>query len=256
MVTEQIAYRELLFRMTHRDLLLRYKQTAMGVAWAVFMPLVNTLIFSVIFTRVARVTTDVPYPLFAYSGFLMWNTFASALRFSVTSLTGNGSLVTKVYFPREIFPLSAVLVTVVDAIVGSLVLFGMMAYYHVAITSAMLLAPLVIAVMLVFTCALALILSMANLFYRDVKYLFEVFVTIWMFATSVVYPIELVDGRLGLLLKVNPMVPIIDAFRATVIRGVVPAAGPIVGVGIFSTVLLFVAWVLFHRAEFAFAENI
>src|SRR3954466_9397876 len=107
MVQEQAEYRELLLQMTKRDLLLRYKQTIMGFGWAVFMPLVNTAIFSVIFTRVASVATDIPYPLCAYSGLLVWNCFASSLRFSVTSLTGNSSLVTKIYFPREIFPISA-----------------------------------------------------------------------------------------------------------------------------------------------------
>src|SRR5215510_9256607 len=104
MFVEQRDYRELLVRITVRDLLLRYKQTAMGFGWAVFMPLVNTAVFAVIFTRVTRIDTPVPYPLFAFSGFLVWNFFASALRFSVLSLTGNSNLVQKVYFPREIFP--------------------------------------------------------------------------------------------------------------------------------------------------------
>ena len=102
LLREQVDYRELLLQMTMRDLLLRYKQTAMGFGWAVFMPLVNTAVFSVIFTRVAPIPTPVPYPVFAYCGLLFWNFFASALRFSVVSLTSNTSLVTKVYFPREI----------------------------------------------------------------------------------------------------------------------------------------------------------
>ena len=113
-VAEQWEYRELLVRMTARDLLLRYKQTVMGFGWAIFMPLVNTAIFSVIFTRVAPIDVGMPYPLFAFCGLVAWNFFASSLRFSVTSLTSNPSLVTKVYFPREIFPFSAVLVSLVD----------------------------------------------------------------------------------------------------------------------------------------------
>ncbi len=256
MVSEQIAYRELLFRMTHRDLLLRYKQTVMGFGWAVFMPLVNTIIFSVIFTRVAPISTGVPYPLYAFSGLLVWNAFASSLRFAVTSLTTNSSLVTKVYFPREIFPLSAVLVALVDFLVGAIVLAGMMVYYHIAVTPAMLLLPFVLAVLLAFTCAMSLALAMANLFYRDVKYLFEVALTVWMFATSVVYPIDLVQGKLGLLLKLNPMVPIVNAFRDIVVRGVAPAPGAMLAVGAMSMVMLIVSWVVFHRAEFTFAENI
>src|SRR6476659_1051646 len=114
MLREQYDYRELLLQMTLRDLMLRYKQTVMGFGWAVFMPIVNTAMFSVIFMRVAHIDTPVPYPLFAFCGFLVWNFFASSLRFSVLSLTTNSTLVQKVYFPREIFPFSAVLVCLVD----------------------------------------------------------------------------------------------------------------------------------------------
>jgi len=257
-VVEQVAYRELLFRLTYRDLLLRYKQTVMGFGWAIFMPLVNTIIFSVVFMRVAPIDTGgVPYPLYAYSGLLVWNFFAASLRFAVSSLTSNPNLITKIYFPREILPISAVLVTFVDSIIGSVVLAGLMAYYHVGVSPALLLLlPLVVAVLMAFTCAIALALAMANLFYRDVKYLFEILVTFWMFATSVLYPIDLVGGRLGPLLRLNPMVPIIDAFRAVVIRGEAPDAGRLAGAAAISAVALVTAWVAFHRAEFRFAENI
>ena len=126
MVLEQGRYSDLLLQMTKRDLLLRYKQTAMGFAWASVMPLVNTALFSVIFTRVARVDVPIPYPLYAFSGLLAWNFFASSLKFSSVSLTSNLALVTKVYFPREIFPLSSVLVCLVDSAVASLVLIALM----------------------------------------------------------------------------------------------------------------------------------
>jgi lipopolysaccharide transport system permease protein len=110
MLREQVEYRELLYQMTARDLIVRYKQSVMGFGWAVFMPLVNTVMFSVIFTRVAALNTDVPYPVFAYTGLLFWNFFASSLRFAVISLSSNATLVTKIYFPREIIPFSAILV--------------------------------------------------------------------------------------------------------------------------------------------------
>src|SRR5713101_5298282 len=200
MLTELIQYRELLVQMTRRDLLLRYKQTVMGFGWAIFMPLLNTAIFTVIFTRVAPIHTPVPYPLFAYCGLLAWNFTASALRFSVTSLTSNTNLVTKVYFPREIFPFSAVAVSFVDYAIAATVLVALMIYYRVAPSSAILLLPMVVAVHVMFTAALALLLAMANLFYRDVKYLFDVFLTVWMFASAVVYPIDAVGGRVGALI--------------------------------------------------------
>lgn len=255
-IAEQIAYRELLIRMAHRDLLLRYKQSVMGVAWAIFMPLLNTAVFSVIFMRVAPIDTGMPYPLYAFSGLLVWNAFASSLRFAVTSLTSNANLVTKIYFPREIFPLSAVLVSMVDSAVACGLLVAMMIYYHVPVTVAVLLVPAVVTVLLLFTCAMALTVAMANLFFRDVKYLFEIAITVWMFATSVVYPISLVGGRLSAVLRLNPMIPILDAFRAVVIRGVAPEPIPFAVAAAFSLVAFVVASILFHRAEFRFAENI
>jgi lipopolysaccharide transport system permease protein len=256
MVWEQGEYRDLLLQMTKRDLLVRYKQTVMGFGWAVFMPLLNTAVFSVIFMRVAPLDVGMPYPLFAFCGLLCWNFFASALRFSVTSLTSNTSLVTKVYFPREIFPVSAVLVCLVDFAVASLVLVGLLVYYRVPATPAMFFLPVVMAVQLTFTIGVALFLAMANLYYRDIKYIFEVVITVWMFATSVVYPVRLVGGRLGRLLLLNPMTALIDAYRDVLLRGQLPAAATFASVGAVALVTLAVAWVAFHRAEFSFAENV
>ena len=221
-VGEQYEFRELLYQMTRRDLLLRYKQTVMGFGWAIFMPLVNTAVFSVIFTRVAPLQTDLPYPLFAYCGLLTWNFSASSLRFAVTSLTSNASLVTKVYFPREIFPISAVAVSIVDFAVGSTVLIGLMIYYQVAPTAAVLALPLVLLVQIVLTLAISLLLAMANLFYRDVKYLFELVLTIWMFLTAVLYPVSQVGGLTGRIMAINPMTPIIEAYRDVLLRGRLP----------------------------------
>jgi ABC-type polysaccharide/polyol phosphate export permease len=257
MLHEQIEYRELLAQMTRRDLLLRYKQTVMGFGWAIFMPLVNTIVFSVIFTRVAPVDVGAPYPVFAYCGLLAWNFFAASVRFSVTSLTSNTNLVTKIYFPREIFPFSAVLVGLVDFFVGLVVLLLMMLYYRVPFTPWVLLLPVVLAVEVVFTAAVSLFLAMANLFYRDVKYLFEIVITLWMFLTSVIYPMELVGGRLSLALRIiNPMTPIIDAFRAILIKGEPPNVMSLGWAASISLALLLSAWVAFHRSEFTFAETI
>lgn len=252
---EQVEYRELLLRMTMRDLLLRYKQTVMGFGWAIFMPLINTAIFSVIFTRVARIDVGVPYPVFAFCGLLAWNFFASSLRFSVSSLTGNPSLVTKVYFPREIFPFSAVIVSLVDFAVASSVLIALMAYYRIGVGWALIFLPFVILVHVAFTAAMALLLAMANLFYRDVKYLFEIVISIWMFTSSVLYPVDLVGGRLGLFLTFNPMTQIIDAYRAVLLLAQPPT--PLFFATSAATVaVLVMSWLLFHNAEFKFAENI
>ena len=255
-VDEQYEFRELLYQMTRRDLLLRYKQTIMGFGWAIFMPLVNTAVFSVIFTRVAPIETNVPYPLFAYCGLLGWNFSASSFRFAVTSLTSNASLVTKVYFPREIFPISAVVVSLVDFAVGSTVLIALMVYYQVAPTIVMLALPWVLLVHLMFTLGISLILAMANLFYRDVKYLFELILTVWMFLSAVLYPVSEVGGTTGKVMALNPMTPILEGYRDVLLRGQLPDPTPFLITTLLSALLLVIAWVVFHRAEYEFAENV
>lgn len=256
MVREQYDFRELLYQMTRRDLLLRYKQTVMGFGWAIFMPLVNTAVFSVIFTRVAPLDMDMPYPLFAYCGLLAWNFSASSFRFAVQSLTSNASLVTKVYFPREIFPISAVLVSLVDFLVGATVLIGLMAYYHVAPTVALFALPWVLAVHIMFTLSISLLLAMANLFYRDVKYLFELVLTIWMFVSAVLYPVSQVGGLMGRVMAINPVTPILEAYRDVILRGHLPEPTTFAVTTLVSAVLLAISWLIFHRAEYAFAESV
>ena len=255
MLAEQVQYREVLVRMTMRDLMIRYKQSVMGFGWALLMPLVNTAVFSVVFTRVAPIETSVPYPLFAYCGLLFWNFFASSLRFAVVSLTSNAVLVSKVYFPREVFPFSSVIVCLVDLAVGSVVLFGLMAYYRVPLHASVLALPVVLAVHVAFTAGMALILAMGNLLFRDVKYLFEVLLTVWMFATSVVYPVRL-GGLTGTLMALNPMTPIIDGYRATLLLGTSPFTPAFAGASAVAAVILIWGWVAFHRSEFAFAERV
>jgi ABC-type polysaccharide/polyol phosphate export permease len=256
MVQELVQYRELLVSMTRRDLLLRYKQTIMGFGWSILMPVTYMIVFSLIFTRVVRLETGIPYPVYAYAGLLPWNFFASSLRFAVGSLTANSTLVTKVYFPREVLPFSVILVSLVDFAVGALVLGGLMAWYGIGLHWTLLLLPVVLLVQILFTAGVTLLLSMGNLFYRDVKYVLEILISLWMFATSVVYPVDRIGGRLGSLLALNPMTPIIDAYRAILLHGTLPAAGPFAYAAAVSVVLLIVSWLAFHRAEFRFAENI
>lgn len=256
MLGEQVEYRELLRSVVSRDIRLRYKQTIMGFGWAVFMPLLNTAVFTVIFTQVAPLETPVPYALYAYCGLWVWNFFASSLRFSVISLTSNPNLVTKVYFPREIFPFSSVLVCLVDFAVGGTVLVGLMVYYQVAPTVWLLFLPVVLIIHIAFTAAVSLLLAMGNLFYRDVKYLFELVVSVWMFATSVLYPVELIAGRLSTIAQLNPMTPIIDGYRAAILGVPLPHPNAFMLMAAISLLLLGFAWSWFHKAEFSFAENI
>jgi ABC-type polysaccharide/polyol phosphate export permease len=255
-VVEQFEYRELLYQLTKRDVLIRYKQAMMGFGWAVFMPLINTAVFSVIFTRVAPLHVDVPYPLFAFLGLLTWNFTASSLRFAVNALTGNISLVTKVYCPREVFIVSAVIVSLIDTLVGAIVLVALMAYYRIGPGWAIVYLPSVILIQIGFTAAVGLFLSMANLFYRDVKYLFELVVTVWMFATSVLYPSSMVTGKAGLVLRLNPMTAIIDGYRDVLLYGRSPFTASFAWTALAAFLLLVVSGIVFHRAEFKFAESV
>lgn len=254
LLREQVQYHELLFRLTERDVKVRYKQSLLGFGWAIFMPLFNTALFSIIFTQVAPLDSgDIPYPVYAYTGLMFWNAFATAVRSASTSLSGNAVFVTKIYFPREILPFSIILGSLVDLAVSATILVLLMIYYGIAPAPTVLLVPFILLVQVAFTAAVSLVVSMANLYLRDVKYIFEVVVSMWMFATSVVYPVEAVSGRIGTVLQWNPLTPIIGAYRRAIFEGLWPDERLVV-VAVGTLIFLGVSWVLFHRAEFKFAE--
>jgi len=256
LLDEQIEYRDLLVQMTRRDLLIRYKQTAMGFGWAICVPLVNTIVFSLLFTRVAAIDTGMPYPIYVYSGMVAWNFFASSLRFAVTSLTSNANLVSKVYFPREILPFSAILVALVDAAVAALLLLAMLVYWGITPDWHIVLVLPLVAIQVALTAGAALLLAMANLYFRDVKYVLDILLSVGMFAASVVYPIGAVGGRLGRALALNPLSILLDAYRAVIVARVVPDAAPLALAALAAAALLAVGWATFHRAELQFAEHI
>jgi lipopolysaccharide transport system permease protein len=256
MAREQAEYVELLRAIIRRDLSLRYRNAVMGFGWAAFMPILQVVIFTLVFTRLAPLDVGMPYPVYAYTGLLAWTMTASAIRAAATSLTSNPDLVTKVYFPREVLPFSAVLVALVDFVVASSVMVLLLAYYDVGVGWSVLALPLVVLVHVAFTAGVALLIAMGHLFYADVKFIFELVLLVWMFASSVLYPLDRVDGALGVVLRLNPMTPIIDAYRDVVLRNTLPDPGPFVAIAAVSFLTLVVGWVVFHRAEFRFAEEI
>jgi len=255
MLHEQVTSRELLRAFVWRDLLVRYRQAVLGFAWAVLSPLLNVMVFSVIFTRVVPLRTDVPYPVFAFAGLWPWALFSSALRAATVSLSANTTLVTKVHFAREVLPFAAVAVAFVDFLVAGVLMVGLMAWYDIPLGLHVLLLAAIVAVQLAFTGGLALLFSMANLYWRDTRHFTEVLLGVWMFATSVVYPLEGVEGWLGQLLALNPMTPVIDAYRAVLLEGRLPAAGPMAYAASVAVIVLFVGWITFHRNELHFAER-
>ena len=158
------------------------------------------------------------------------------------------------YFPREVFPFSTMLVGVVDFAVGLSIVALLMLYYQIPLSASVLFLPVLVAVQLMFTAGLCLFLAPANLYYRDVKYVLEVLLTVWMFATPVLYPTR-VSGPLGLVLQMNPLAPIIDGYRAILLRGELPSAIPFASAAVLSFVIFAVGWIVFHRTEYTFAEN-
>ena len=250
-------YRELLGGLIKKDLKLRYKQTLLGVAWAIFSPLTLTLIFTFVFNRFAPVNTGaVPYLLFVYSGLTVWSLFSGSLSAAVPVLVNNSSLVSKVYFPREVFPLSAVFSKLLDFALSLAVLFVLLPFFHIPFTFALLWLPVITLVELSFAAGLALLLSMGNLFFRDVKYIFDSVITIWMFATSVIYPIKSSNPLITNLLALNPMIPLIYAFRGAVFEGGIHNPVPFVLAAAIAFVTLFAGLALFHKLEYLFAERI
>jgi ABC-type polysaccharide/polyol phosphate export permease len=255
-VAELRDYRELLWLMTRRDIVIRYRKAVLGFGWAIFTPVVNMIVFTIVFNRVAKIQTDVPYPVFAYAGLLPWNLFSSSLKGAISSLVSNKNLVSKVYCPRELFPLSGILVAGVDFLVGGIVLAALMIYYQIAPTWITLFLPVILLVQLMLTTGLGFMLAIANLYFRDVKYIFDVGLSLLMFATPVVYPVRDIGGLAGILIHANPLTPIIDGYRSVLLRGEMP--DPIlfpIAAGISFT-LCVIGWVVFHRAEYTFAENI
>jgi len=207
-------YRELLYFLTWRDVKVRYKQTFLGAAWAILQPLITMLIFTLLFGRLAGIKSDgVPYPAFAYAGLLIWIFFATAVTNSGNSVVSSANLITKIYFPRMIIPGAAVTAGLVDLGLAFLIQIALMIYYHVHITSAILLVPVLVLLTAMLALGVGMWLSALNVKYRDIRYALPFLTQIWMFVSPVIYPASMVQGKLRLLLMINPLTGIIENFR-------------------------------------------
>jgi len=254
---EIFRYRELLLSLVIKELKVRYKQALLGMAWAVFTPLAMMLIFTFVFSKVTKISTgQIPYPVFAYCGLLPWTFFAGSLASATNSLVANTNLITKIYFPREVFPLAVILARFIDFCVASLILVGLMLFYHIPFQITILLFPLILLIQVILMIGLSLLLSVGNLFFRDVKYIIDVVLILWMFVTSVIYPINVDSPALQRVLMLNPMTPILNAYRALILKGEFPQIGPLLPAIAISVVIFFIGIVLFHKTEHLFAENI
>jgi lipopolysaccharide transport system permease protein len=233
-------YRELVYFFVWRDIKVRYKQTAIGAAWAVLQPFLTMLVFSLFFGRLAHIPSDgLPYPIFYYSALLPWMYFAAALQNSTSTIVENQRLVTKVYFPRLALPLSAVLSGLVDFGISFLMFIAMMVYYRMAPSWTLLMLPLFLLLAVLTALGVGLWLSALNAIYRDVRYVVPFLVQFWMFASPVAYPSSLVPLKWRWLYGLNPMAGVIEGFRwALAGRGAPPGRFIVVSSAVVLVVLL------------------
>jgi len=256
MVAELLRYRELLFTLASRDIRTRYKHSLIGIGWAIFVPFIMMVVIGTFMQRFAKIQIEgPPYPIFLYCGLVPWQFFQQSVIRGTQSLVINRNLVTKIYFAREVLPFSSILTAGFDFLIASTVLAGMMAYYRIAPAWTIGFVPFVLLIQLLFTSAVVLILSMVNLFYRDVGQVISVMMQGWMFATAVIYPIE-GGGWLRVLNTLNPMTPIITSYRRLILDGQLPDWASLGPAALVSLALFLFAWVVFHRTEFRFAENV
>ncbi|MDQ7857228.1 MAG: ABC transporter permease [Armatimonadota bacterium] len=251
------AYRELIYFLTWRDIKVRYKQTAIGVAWAILQPLAMMVVFTIFFGRLARVPSDgVPYPLFAYVGLLPWQLFSRTITESTNSLVTDQRLITRVYFPRVIVPIAATMAAVVDFLVASALLGGLMTYYRVVPGATVLWLPVFVLLMLVTALGVGFWLSALNVEYRDVAYAVPFLNQFWLFLTPVVYPTSVVPEAWRVLYGLNPMVGVVEGFRWALL-GVGQGPSPAVAGSAVVAVLLFASGLVwFRRRERTFVDAI
>ena len=250
------AYRELLWVLTARDVKVRYKQTVLGFAWAIIQPVMLMIVFSIFFGRLAQMPSDgIPYPIFVYAALLPWTFFANAISTSGNSLVGSAQLVSKVYFPRLIIPLSSVGAGLVDFAISAGVLLLLMAWYGVGWSLNLLAAPLLVAGVVFIALGVGTFLSALTVAYRDFRYVIPFMVQFWMFATPVVYPASLVPEAWRWLLYLNPMAGLIEGFRSAFLGRPfdIPALAISLGVAL---VLFLVGVAYFEKVERRFADII
>jgi lipopolysaccharide transport system permease protein len=250
------AHRDLFYFLIWRDVKVRYKQTVLGVIWAILQPLLTMTVFTFLFGKLARVPSDgIPYPIFVFAGLLPWNFFAAAVDSSSNSLVGNSALITKVYFPRLVIPSAAVGAALVDFGIAFVILVLMGAHYKMGLSVGMLmLIPLIVS-MVLFAMGIGIQMSALNVKYRDVRHALPFLINVWMYATPVIYPVSFIPDRLRWILVLNPLAGIIEGFRCAIfnrsfIWGHLAASLAIV------VAVLFYSLYSFRRMEKSFADII
>jgi lipopolysaccharide transport system permease protein len=248
-------FRELLYFLVWRDVKVRYKQTALGAAWAILQPLLTMLIFTLVFSHFAKMPSDgVPYPIFSYAGLIPWTYFAKSLNQSTLSVAGNANLITKVYFPRLLLPVCANLSGLIDFGVSFVFLLGLMIWYGIVPNWAVLALPFFLILTLLTALSVSLWLSVINVRYRDVGQAIPFLIQIWLFASPVAYPLSVVPERWRLLYSLNPMTGVVEGFRWALLGNAMPDALPMTISLAVVIALLFGGILFFRRMEETFAD--
>lgn len=250
-------YRDLLWTLSVHRIKVRYKQSVLGAAWAILQPLSLMLVYTLVFSYIARVQTEgVPYALFAYAALLPWTFFSTALTNATSGLVSHQNLVTKVYFPREILPLTYVFAALFDLAIASTVFFALFAYYRVPLGVGALYAVPVVVVLAIFTTAAALVFSATQVRMRDIGVAMPLLLQLWMFATPVVYPLDAVPAGLRGLYMLNPLVGVVEGFRNATLHGQAPDGSLLATSAAVSLLLLGAAYAYFKRVEATIADVI
>lgn len=253
-IRELWRYRELFYLLVWRDLKVRYKQTLLGVLWAVLQPALTAFIFTIIFSRVARFeTTDIPYWLFALSGFTFWTFTNSSVNFASNSLVHHKELVTKIFFPRIIVPTSAVGAYFVDLLLTMLVLFGGMIYYGAAVGWKIALVPVFMLFLLIITVSVSVFLAALNVRFRDVKFVVPFFLQVWLFISPVFYPSDWIPEKWRYVFALNPLSGCLDGFRHILFGTELDVISLTISVSV-AIVFVFVALAVFRGMEDDFAD--
>lgn len=254
-LAELWRFRELFYFLAWRDVKVRYKQTIIGILWAILQPLLTMIIFTILFGRIAGISTNgIPRPIFYYAALLPWTYFATTLASAGNSLVQNTNLVTKVYFPRFILPASVSISGLLDFFVGSSLLIGLVAWYRVPLGLPMLAWPLLVLPLVVFTLGVGLLLAALNVKYRDIKYAIPFLIQVWLFLTPVIYPSSMIPERWRWITALNPMSGIIEGFRWAVVPSSEVRPGAILISFLTSAVVFLVGFLVFRRTEREFAD--
>ncbi len=252
-------YRELVYTWTAREIRSRYRQSVLGFGWALITPVVQMVVISIIFGGFLRVPgsdSNVPYPVFAYVALLPWRFFDGAINAAVPSVRNNMQLVTKIYFPREILPLSAVLSRLVDFFIGALVFIGLVIYFQMPVYATWLFVPVLILIQIALSVGLGMLGAAVSVFLRDISFAVPLVLQLWMYATPVIYDVSAVPERFQSLYMLNPMVSVIIAYRQVILEGRLPAWQTLIYPAAFTVILLTIAYVYFKRLEMAMSDII